>query len=304
MAKRRLDMLLVERGLAESPEKAQALVMAGQVRVNERPAPKAGVLVPDDALLDVARGQRFVSRGGEKLDHALTAFGIDVAGLTVADVGSSTGGFTDCLLQRGATRVYAVDAGRGQLDYKLRQDPRVVVMEGVNARDLALPERVDFAVVDVSFISLSMVLPAVANVVTPLRLDVGLKADPRNTEGPSSPGSRARARPSAGTIVALFKPQFEAAKDEVPRGGVITDAHLHATLIGRFVRWCTESGFRIQSLTASPILGAEGNREFLFWLRPTGVRTAATGARAPSRRARRPVRAGARTHGSAKRGRS
>ena len=247
MAKRRLDTLLVDRGLAESPEKAQALVMAGVVRVNERPAPKAGVMVSDDVSLDVAKGRRFVSRGGEKLDHALETFGVDVGGLVVADVGSSTGGFTDCLLERGAARVYAIDVGRGQLDYKLRQDPRVVVMEGVNARDLSLAERVDFAVVDVAFISLQKVLPAVAAVL-----------------------SREAKNRGSGTIVALFKPQFEAAKEEVPRGGVIKAPLMHATLIGRFVRWCSDNGFRVISMTASPILGAEGNREFLFWLRPGG----------------------------------
>ncbi len=247
MAKRRLDTLLVDRGLAESPEKAQALVMAGVVRVNERPAPKAGVMVSDDVSLDVAEGRRFVSRGGDKLDHALETFGIDVSGLVAVDVGSSTGGFTDCLLGRGASQVYAVDVGRGQLDYKLRQDPRVVVMEGVNARDLSLAERVDFAVVDVAFISLRRVLPAVASVLS-------REAENRGT----------------GTIVALFKPQFEAAKEEVPRGGVIKAPLMQATLIGRFVHWCTDNGFRVLSMTASPILGAEGNREFLFWLRPGG----------------------------------
>jgi 23S rRNA (cytidine1920-2'-O)/16S rRNA (cytidine1409-2'-O)-methyltransferase len=247
MAKRRLDTLLVDRGLAESPEKAQALVMAGVVSVNDRPAPKAGVMVSDDVSLDVAKGRRFVSRGGDKLDHALETFGVDVNGLVAVDVGSSTGGFTDCLLKRGAARVYAVDVGRGQLDYKLRQDPRVVVMEGVNARDLSLPERADFAVVDVAFISLRLVLPAVAAVLS----------------------HEAESRGS-GTIVALFKPQFEAKKEEVPRGGVIKAPLMHATLIGRFVRWCTDNGFRVLSMTASPILGAEGNREFLFWLRQGG----------------------------------
>lgn len=247
MAKRRLDTLLVDRGLAESPEKAQALVMAGVVRVNERPAPKPGVLVADDVSVDVAEGPRFVGRGGVKLDHALEAFAIDVSGLAAADVGSSTGGFTDCLLKRGASRVYAIDVGRGQLDYKLRQDPRVVVMEGVNARELSLAERVDFAAVDVSFISLRLVLPAVAGALM-----------------------RETANRGSGTIVALFKPQFEAAKEEVPRGGVIKAPLMHATLIGRFVRWCTDNGFRVLSMAASPILGAEGNREFLFWLRPPG----------------------------------
>jgi len=247
MAKRRLDTLLVDRGLAESPEKAQALLMAGVVRVNERPAPKAGVMVSDDVSVDVAKGPRFVSRGGDKLDHALATFGIDVGGLVAADVGSSTGGFTDCLLGRGAARVYAIDVGRGQLDYKLRQDSRVVVMEGVNARHLSLAERVDIAVIDVAFISLQKILPAVAAV---------LRREAENR--------------GAGTIVALFKPQFEAAKEEVPRGGVIKAPLMHATLIGRFVRWCTDNGFRVLAMTASPLLGAQGNREFLFWLRPAG----------------------------------
>ena len=231
--------------------------MAGVVRVNERPAPKPGVLVPDDASVDVAQGQRFVSRGGEKLDHALDAFGLDVSGVVAADVGSSTGGFTDCLLQRGAAHVYAIDVGRGQLDYRLRNDPRVTVMEGVNARDLSLDQRIDFAVVDVSFISLRLVLPPIAaslSVGAPLAAPMG-----RGGAGQT---------PARGTIIALFKPQFEAAKEEVPRGGVIKAPLMHATLIGRFARWCTENGFRILSLTASPILGAEGNREFLFWLRP------------------------------------
>jgi 23S rRNA (cytidine1920-2'-O)/16S rRNA (cytidine1409-2'-O)-methyltransferase len=250
MAKQRLDTLLVDRGLAESREKAQALVMAGQVRVNEQMAPKPGVLVPDDAALAVAEGQRFVSRGGEKLAHALETFDIDVTGLTAVDVGSSTGGFTDCLLQNRAARVYAVDVGRGQLDYRLRTDQRVAVMEGVNARDLTLPETVDFAVADLSFISLRLVLPAIAANL--------------------SSGDRVSTRPASarGTVIALFKPQFEAEKNEVPRGGVIKAPQLQATLIGRFVRWCTENGFRVLSLTTSPILGAEGNREFLFWLRP------------------------------------
>ena len=159
MAKRRLDTLLVDRGLAESPEKAQALVMAGVVRVNERPAPKAGVMVPDDVSLDVAKGRRFVSRGGDKLEHALETFGIDVSGLVAVDVGSSTGGFTDCLLGRGASRVYAVDVGRGQLDYKLRQDPRVVVMEGVNARHLSLADRAASARIGLPFLPLPSRFP-------------------------------------------------------------------------------------------------------------------------------------------------
>jgi 23S rRNA (cytidine1920-2'-O)/16S rRNA (cytidine1409-2'-O)-methyltransferase len=255
MPKQRLDTLLVDRGLAESREKAQALVMAGQVRVNEQPASKSGVMVADDASLAVAERQRYVSRGGEKLAYALEAFGLDVAGLSVADVGSSTGGFTDCLLQNGAAHVFAIDVGKAQLDYKLRNDPRVTVMEGTNARELTLDTPVDFAVADLSFISLRLVLPAIA-----ANLRVGAHRD--------APAGGGGSTPANGTIVALFKPQFEAEKEEVPRGGVIKDPQMHATLIGRFARWCIENGFRILSLTSSPILGAEGNREFLFWLRP------------------------------------
>jgi len=252
MAKRRLDALLVDRGLAPGREKAQALVMAGRVRVDGHAPPKAGTLVDENTPLDVSPPARYVSRGGAKLDHALDAFGLDVSGLVVADIGASTGGFTDCLLQRGASTVYAIDAGKGQLDYGLRNDARVVVMEGVNARNLdSLPEPVDLATIDVSFISLRAVLPAVG------RLFEGTRR-----EGPSGPTT------ASGTIVALFKPQFEAWKDEVPRGGVIRDPQLHATLIGRFSAWCVANGFRVLDLTASPILGAEGNKEFLFWLRP------------------------------------
>jgi 23S rRNA (cytidine1920-2'-O)/16S rRNA (cytidine1409-2'-O)-methyltransferase len=257
MAKRRLDALLVDRGLAESPEKARALVMAGQVTVDERPAPKAGVLVADNAALAVDLGPRYVSRGGEKLEHALAAFRLDVGGLVAADIGASPGGFTDCLLQHGAARVYAVDVGRGQLDYRLRGDPRVVSLEGVNARDLeAPPERVDVATIDVSFISLRLVLSAVARLLVAPRPRVSLKVDPP--------------KGAVGTIIALFKPQFEAAKSEVPRGGVIRDPQLHSMLIGRFAAWCVANGFGIRDLVASPILGAEGNREFLFWLEPIG----------------------------------
>ncbi len=285
MGKRRLDALLVDRGLAESPEKARALVMAGQVTVDERPAPKAGVLVADDAALAVDRGPRYVSRGGEKLEHALAAFGIDVDGLVAADIGASTGGFTDCLLQHGAARVYAIDVGRGQLDYRLRGDPRVVAMEGLNARELeALPEPLDVATIDVSFISLRLVLPVVARLlVTALRPEVSLKADPP--------------KGAIGTIIALFKPQFEAAKSEVPRGGVIRDPQLHSLLIGRFAAWCVTSGFGIRDLVASPILGAEGNREFLFWLAPVGVLSPAPprrAQRAAPLRKRQPARQGAR----------
>ena len=252
MAKRRLDSLLVDRGLASDLDKAQALVMAGAVSVGEQPAPKPGTLVDDDAPLRLAERPRYVGRGGEKLVHALDAFGLDVCRLVVADIGASTGGFTDCVLQRGAARVYAIDVGKGQLDYRLRNDARVAVMEGVNARNLELlPEPVDFVAIDVSFISLRLVLPAVRSLF----------------EGGRRGDGRFASQSAVGTIVALFKPQFEARKDEVPRGGVIRDPQLHATLIGRFVAWCVSNGMNIRDLTASPILGADGNREFFFWLR-------------------------------------
>ncbi len=219
--------------------------MAGQVRVGSRRAVKPGVLIAEDTDLDVQRGPKFVGRGGEKLEHALARFGLDVHGIVAADIGSSTGGFTDCLLQRGARRVYAVDVGRGQLDYRLRTDERVVAMEGTNVRDLAtLPEPAGLIVVDVSFISLRLVLPVVSRYLAP-------------HDGVT------------GTIVALFKPQFEARKGEVPSGGVISDPQQHSVLIGRFAAWCVSNGFRILDMTPSPILGAEGNREFLFHLCPT-----------------------------------
>jgi 23S rRNA (cytidine1920-2'-O)/16S rRNA (cytidine1409-2'-O)-methyltransferase len=242
MAKRRLDTLLVDRGLAPDRAKAQALVMAGVVSVDERPAPKPGTLVDEDAPLRLKERPRYVGRGGEKLEHALDSFDLDVGSVVAADIGASTGGFTDCLLQRGARRVYAIDAGKGQLDYRLRNDARVVIMEGVNARTLdALPEPVDLVTIDVSFISLTLVLPSARAVL-----------------GPSPEGA----------IVALLKPQFEARRGEVPRGGVITDPQLHSTIIGRFAAWCVGNGFRIIDLTSSPIPGADGNREFFFWLRP------------------------------------
>ncbi|TMF12067.1 MAG: TlyA family RNA methyltransferase [Chloroflexi bacterium] len=252
MAKRRLDALLVDRGLAPDLGKAQAMVMAGAVSVDECPTQKAGTLVDEDVALRLVERARYVGRGGEKLEHALEEFGVDVLGLAVADIGASTGGFTDCLLQRGAARVYAIDSGKGQLDFRLRNDPHVVVMEGLNARTLeSLPERVDLVTIDVSFISLRLVLPAVARL---------FRGDRR--------GGEALAKTAASdSIVALFKPQFEARKDEVPRGGVIRDVQFHAQLIGRFVAWCVKSDLRVLDMTLSPIAGADGNREFFFLLR-------------------------------------
>jgi 23S rRNA (cytidine1920-2'-O)/16S rRNA (cytidine1409-2'-O)-methyltransferase len=236
--KQRLDMALVERGLAPTREKARALILAGDVRVGGSVERRAGAAVAPEAAIDVAAPPRFVGRGGEKLDHALERFGLDVRGLVALDGGASTGGFTDCLLQRGATRVYAVDVGYGQLDARLRADPRVAVMERTHLRDLAsLPERPAIATVDVSFISLTNVLPAIVRLL--------------------APGAR---------IVALVKPQFEAGRGEVPPDGVVRDPLLQATVIGRTAWWCVNNGLRVRGVVASPILGSAGNREFFLLL--------------------------------------
>lgn len=214
--------------------------MAAQVKVGGQVVDKPGTLLDEMIELELVARPPYVSRGGEKLAHALDRFGIYVEGLTAADIGASTGGFTDCLLQRGAALVYAIDVGHGQIDYGLRRDERVVVMEGVNARYLeSLPQPVDIATIDVSFISLQKVLPAVRSVLRP-----------------------------GGRIIALFKPQFEANRREVGKGGVIRDSQLHAKLLGRFADWATAHGFRIVNLTLSPLLGPAGNREFVIYLRP------------------------------------
>jgi len=240
MAKHRLDILLVTRKLAENQAKAQALIMAGEVTVSGKVATKPGTLVDAGAELSLAEKSPYVSRGGLKLAHALDEFKLDVSNLAAVDVGASTGGFTDCLLQRGAGRVYAIDVGYGQLDYKLRQDSRVVVMERVNAHHpFSLPERVDIATIDLSFISVTQVIP---NVLVHL----------------TQPGH---------TIV-LFKPQFEAKRKEVGKGGIIKDPQIHALVLGRFIAWITEHDLRLRGLVASPILGAEGNKEFLIYLTP------------------------------------
>lgn len=268
MGKQRIDTLLVERGLAESREKAKALVMAGQVLVDGRPAAKPGSLLPGDAVITVRERPRYASRGGEKLEAALRTFGLDVKGLIAADIGSSTGGFTDCLLQHGAARVYAIDVGKGQLDYRLRKDRRVVVMEGVNVRHLeSLPQPVDLVTVDVSFISLRLVLPIVATLFDGRRR--GIITLRQRLPIPAHRLDGRLYRPwVVGSIVALFKPQFEAAKGEVPRGGVVRDRQQQAALIGRFAGWCAGNRFRVLDMISSPILGASGNQEFLFWLRP------------------------------------
>lgn len=237
--KQRLDLLLVERGLAASREQARALIMTGDVSVSGQTEMRVSVLVPNDARIEAAAGARFVSRGGEKLEHALANFGIDVEGRVALDVGASTGGFTDCLLQREASRVFAVDVGHGQLSARLREDPRVTVMERTNARDLpALDERPSVAVVDVSFISLTLVLENVTQALLP-------EAD----------------------IVALVKPQFEAGREQVDRRGVVRDPLVHAQVIGRVAWWVVNHGLRVRGICASPLLGPAGNREFFLWLR-------------------------------------
>ena len=227
---------MVEQGLAESQQKAQALIMAGRVRLGDQPAHSAGQRVIVGTTIEVEPGPDYVGRGGVKLAYALDHFQLNANGLAALDVGASTGGFTHCLLLRGAQRVYALDVGFGQLDYRLRQDPRVKVIERTNARyPFHLDERVDLATVDVSFISLTRVLPSVAS---------HLK------EG--------------GQIVALVKPQFEAKRREVGRRGVIKDPSVHAKVLGRTIAWLVNSGFRLKDLVPSPITGDEGNREFFI----------------------------------------
>jgi 23S rRNA (cytidine1920-2'-O)/16S rRNA (cytidine1409-2'-O)-methyltransferase len=255
MPKVRLDVLLVERGLAESRAKAQALIMAGQVRVADQVTLKPATAVSSDAILTVDSGPRFVSRGGEKLEAALEAFDLDVTGLICADVGASTGGFTDCLLQRGASKVYALDVGKGILHWKLRNDPRVVVMEETNARFVeSLPEPVSLATVDASFISLKILLPVVKKWISPSPL--------------TSPTGTLRSLPQReGNIIALIKPQFEAGKKEVARGdGVIRDPEIHKQVLVDILSFAQKEGFQIHGLIKSPLLGPKGNAEFLVWL--------------------------------------
>jgi 23S rRNA (cytidine1920-2'-O)/16S rRNA (cytidine1409-2'-O)-methyltransferase len=237
--KQRLDVAMVQRGLAPSRERARALILAADVRVRGETETRAGALVAADVAIDIEKPARFVGRGGEKLEQALTAFGIDVSGRIALDAGASTGGFTDCMLQRGAARIYAVDVGYGQLDQRLRSDGRVVVMERTNIRELkALPERPRLATIDVSFISLTLVLPSVMQLLH-------ANAD----------------------IVALVKPQFEAGRAEVGKGGVVRDPLVQATVIGRVAWWALNHGLRVRGVSMSPLRGPAGNREFFLWLR-------------------------------------
>jgi len=255
MPKVRLDVLLVERGLAESRAKAQALIMAGQVRVADQVTLKPATAVQADSHLTIDSGPRFVSRGGEKLDAALESFNIDVTGLVCADVGASTGGFTDCLLQREAAKVYAIDVGKGILHWKLRNDPRVVVMEETNARFVeSLPEQIDLVTIDASFISLKILLPVVKK-WTPLRLP----PNPKDLGGVPRRGE--------GGIIALIKPQFEAGKKDVSRGdGVIRDPEIHRQVLLHVLTFAQNEGFSVRGLVESPLLGPKGNAEFLVWM--------------------------------------
>jgi 23S rRNA (cytidine1920-2'-O)/16S rRNA (cytidine1409-2'-O)-methyltransferase len=255
MPKNRLDVLLVERGLAESRAKAQALVMAGQVRINDQVALKPATAVDSKSTLTVDTGPRFVSRGGEKLDAALEAFAIDVKGLVCADVGASTGGFTDCLLQRGAEKVYAIDVGKGILHWKLRNYARVIVMEETNARHVeSLPEPVSFITVDASFISLKILLPVIKKWFPP---------------SPPSPLPLGEGRRGEGDVLALIKPQFEAGRKDVSRGdGVIRDPLIHRQVLLDVLTFAQNEGFGLRGLIKSPLTGPKGNAEFLVWLQP------------------------------------
>ena len=239
-AKQRLDVLLVERGLVESREKARALILAGQVLVDGQKLDKAGHSVAAESQIDLLASPRFVGRGGLKLEAALDHFGIPVTGKVCLDVGSSTGGFTDCLLQRGAARVYAIDVGTGQLDWKLRNDARVIVQEQVNARYITrseVPEPIALAVCDVSFISMTMILPALGKLLA-----------------------------ENGEMVILVKPQFELAREQVSKGGIIRDPGLHQQACRRVAEAVQRSGFQTD-IIPSPVLGAEGNQEFLLYAR-------------------------------------
>lgn len=239
--KKRLDIVLFERGMVESRQRAQAIIMAGQVLVDGKRMDKAGVAVRDDADITLkGQGLAYVSRGGLKLEKALKTFGLDLTGVCAIDAGASTGGFTDCMLKSGAEKVYAVDVGYGQLAWSLRSDPRVVCMERTNVRYLTpevIPETLDFGSIDVSFISLKLILPAIRTLLK----DTGL-------------------------VVCLVKPQFEAGKDKVGKKGVVRDPAVHLEVLEQFLGHAAQSGFFVQNLTYSPVRGPEGNIEYLALL--------------------------------------
>jgi 23S rRNA (cytidine1920-2'-O)/16S rRNA (cytidine1409-2'-O)-methyltransferase len=238
----RVDRLLVDRGISESRERAQALILAGQVLVNGRKQDKAGSLVPEDGEIRIlGEVLPYVSRGGLKLEAALREFKIDVSGSTALDVGASTGGFTDCLLQRGAAKVYAVDVGYGQMAWKIRQDPRVVVIERSNIREAGpslIPEPVDIVVIDVSFISLEKVVPSVLQFL----------------------------KPGSG-LIALIKPQFEVGKEQVGKGGIVRDEEARKAAVNRITEFVLAAGLDIQGIIPSPITGQDGNVEYLVHAR-------------------------------------
>ena len=244
-SKKRLDVAMVERGLAESRRKAQAVIMAGQVYVNGQKVDKAGAPVAEDAAIEVrGKTMAYVSRGGLKLEKAMELWPIRLEGAVCADIGASTGGFTDCMLQNGAEKVYAVDVGYNQLDWRLRSDPRVVCMERTNARYLTgeqIPEPLDFFSVDVAFISLRLILP-------PMR--------PLVREGAQA--------------VCLVKPQFEAGREKVGKKGVVRDPAVHLEVLEHFLDHAREAGFSVKDITFSPITGPEGNIEYLGWLGTEG----------------------------------
>ena len=243
MRRIRLDLLLVERNLAPSRERARAMILAGQVRVDGAVVSKAGAPVPAEAEIALVRPDHpYVGRGGLKLAHALDCFSISVEGREALDIGASTGGFTDVLLQRGAKRVIALDEGHGQLDWGLRNDARVLVIEGFNARNLSatdIPGPVDIVTIDVSFISLSLILPRVPQLLR-----------------------------SNADVVALVKPQFEAGRSEVGKGGIVSDPGVHERVIEQVAGSAERVGLRRAALAESPVTGSEGNREFLLHLRP------------------------------------
>ncbi|HYJ13728.1 MAG TPA: TlyA family RNA methyltransferase [Thermomicrobiales bacterium] len=237
--KLRLDQQLVESGLVETRSRARAMILAGDVLVNGLKETRAGHQVGEKDEVALRQKPRFVSRGGEKLDHALATFEIDVTGMVAADLGASTGGFSDCLLQRGAAQVYAIDVGHGQLDLRVRDDPRVVTMEKTNARFIeALPEPIDIVVIDVSFISLSLMFPVVSRILKP-----------------------------GGLCVPLIKPQFEAGREEIGKGGVVRDPAIHRRVLERTTELATANGLGTLGLVASPLQGPAGNIEFLAWLK-------------------------------------
>lgn len=242
MAKRsRLDVVLVDQGLFSSREQAQRAVMAGQVKLGDRMLMKSSLLVEPDAVITIIEPPRFVGRGGIKLEGALHHFAIDVAGRTALDIGASTGGFTDCLLQRGATKVYAIDVGHGQLAWKIRNDPRVIVREKLNARHSwrgEIPDPIEVCVIDVSFISLTLILPNAFESLTP-----------------------------TGVILALVKPQFELAAADVGRGGVISDSALHERAQSKICNFVSRASHEVVGLVPSVITGTDGNQEFFICVR-------------------------------------